>query len=408
MLRRPWPAALAIGLVAESLFLFRLGVPSKLVFDEVHYVPAARTLWSLSHPANIEHPLLGKALIGLGIAIAGDTPWGWRILSTLAATAVVLALFAIAFQLFGRLRPAVLASYFGVTSGTVLVQARIAMLDGFMAAFLTGSVATFVWAMRRGGWGRWLATGVLLGLAVATKWTAAPYGAFLGLAFLWVRWRDGDQRLWPGLPNWPALLALAGVSVATYLATFAPAFFYADQPLTLGTLLPFQFEMFRQQTQVLPPHTYQSSWWTWPLMIRPIWYFYEVSDGAQRGILLVGNPAVLWGGLVAVAACLWAGLRNRSRALAGVAVLWLVSYLIWAVIPKSLGFFYYYYLPSIWLALALAAAWHRYGRGRLAGWDESFAVLAGGLFVWFWPIWTAAPLAGAQSFQRWMWFPTWP
>jgi len=35
-------------------------------------------------------------------------------------------------------------------------------------------------------------------------------------------------------------------------------------------LLPFQAAMYAQQTQVLPPHTYQSSWWSWPLMIRPI------------------------------------------------------------------------------------------------------------------------------------------
>ncbi len=37
-----------------------------------------------------------------------------------------------------------------------------------------------------------------------------------------------------------------------------------------------------------------------------------------------------------------------------VAGLWIASYAMWILIPKSLGFFYYYYLPSIFLALPLA------------------------------------------------------
>ncbi|MFN3434703.1 MAG: hypothetical protein ACK4ZY_09920, partial [Sphingomonas sp.] len=71
---RPLPAALLIGLVAQALFCWRLTTPHMLMFDEVHYVPAARTLASLSGPANIEHPLVGKTLIALGILALDPTP----------------------------------------------------------------------------------------------------------------------------------------------------------------------------------------------------------------------------------------------------------------------------------------------------------------------------------------------
>ncbi len=90
-------------------------------------------------------------------------------------------------------------------------------------------------------------------------------------------------------------------------------------------------------------------------MIRPIWYLYEPVDGAVRGIFLVGNPAILWGGLIAVAACLYAWMRDGSGRMLAVAGLWIASYAVWIVIPKSIGFFYYYYLSSIFLALPLAA-----------------------------------------------------
>ncbi len=420
--RRPLPLALAFGVLAEALFLFRVATPHKLVFDEIHYVPAARVLLTLAGARNTEHPLLGKELIALGMWLFGDNSFGWRVMSTLAASAVVTGVFAIAWLIWGRARTAAIAAAVTLLDFTVFVQARIAMLDGFMAAFSVLGIAALLWSMRAGSagaaWRRWLLGAALLGLATACKWAALPYIGFAGAAFLWVRSRDihglaaalggRGQRHWPGLPALPALLSLGVVAALAYFVTFAPAFFYADQPLTLGTLLPYQAMMFREQTQVLPAHTYQSVWWTWPLDLRPIWYLYERVDGAQRGVLMLGNPAVLWSGLVAVPLCLWAGRRDRDARFTAVALLWVASLAVWAVIPKSLGFFSYYYPSSILLALPIAGAWARFGRGRLKGWDEAYLILLAMLFAWFYPILSATPLAGAQSFQRWMWFSSWP
>ncbi len=190
VLQRPLAAAIAIGGAAQLLFAWRLTTPHKLVFDEVHYVPAARTLASLAAPVNIEHPLLGKTIIALGILLFGDGPLGWRIFSSVAATAVVVGVFAILWVTYGRLRPAVIGSLLAILNCTVLIQARIAMLDGFMAAFVVAAVATLGWSMRGTGaqvWRRWLAGSVLLGLAVGSKWTSAPYVAFAGCGYLLLR-----------------------------------------------------------------------------------------------------------------------------------------------------------------------------------------------------------------------------
>lgn len=419
----PYRAAAALALLSQALFSYRLTIPTKVMFDETHYVPAARTLVSLAGPTNIEHPLFAKEIIAGGIWLLGDTSLGWRFFSTLAGTATVLAVFAILWLMLGRVRPAVLGALFTLLNFTVFVQARIGMLDGFMGAFVMLGLAALLWAMRapdgRSAWLRWILGAVLLGLAVAAKWAAAPLIACAALGFVLLRLHDarrtersifaalnaGGHRHWPGLAAVPALLVLGAVSVAAYCATFAPAFFYTHDPMTLATLLPFQQRMYDRQTMPLPSHPYQSSWWSWPIMVRPIWYLYERTDGAQRGVMLIGNLAVLWGGLVAVAACLYAGVRERAPRLLAAAGLWVGSYAMWVLIPKKIGFFYYYYLPSIALCVALAVAFDHFPAARRR--DTAFLAVVIVLFAVFYPVLSAAPLPGPGAFRYWTWSSTW-
>lgn len=407
-LRRPLPVALLIGFVSELIFLVRLAVPHQLVFDEVHYIPAARMMRDLAGPANLEHPLLAKELIALGMAAFGDNPFGWRFAATLAGAATVMGVFALVQLLTGRLRASVIGAALAVMGFTVFIQARIAMLDTFMAAFLLWSVVVLGWSMHgrttRAVYLRWCLGAALLGLATACKWTAGPYVAYAGIGYLAAR--RGHPQRWRGTNPLVMLALLGTISVAAYFLTFAPTFFYARDALTWRTLIPFQFEMYARQTEVLPPHTYQSDWWTWPLMIRPIWYLYERADDAQRGILFIGNPAIMWGGLVAIAALFRGWVKTGSDRLLTPAVLWTVSLLMWAVIPKSLGFYYYYYPSSLFLIVALAVALDHW-RAALKGWDEAFLLLAFGVTLYFAPVLMAQPLSDAGAFRRWTWFASW-
>lgn len=421
---RPWTVALILGIAAQILFTVHLDQPSRIMFDEVHYVPAAQALLDLSGPRNVEHPLLGKELIAAGIALLGDNPFGWRLFPSLAGTATVLGVFAFLWLLTGSMRAAVVGALLTMLNQTVYVQARTAMLDIFLGAFMIWALALLLRAMQAKGkamWGNWIAGSALLGLATAVKWSGIPYVALAGLAFLVIRARDArlarkplaaalsgrDQPHWPGLPAIPGLLVMGAVSVLVYLVTFAPAFFYANAPLDLTGLFAQQWEMYQLQTQVLKAHTYQSSWWSWPLMLRPIWYFYEWDRGAQRGVLLIGNPLIMWGGLVAVAACYWAWFRDKAIRPLAVALLWTASLAIYIVIPKSLGFYYYYHLSGIFLCIALPVAFLHFDRGRNRGWEEWFTAASLLMFGYFYPILSAAPLADTMGFEHWTWFASW-
>jgi hypothetical protein len=66
------------------------------------------------------------------------------------------------------------------------------------------------------------------------------------------------------------------------------------------------------QSSVTKHHPYQSVWSQWIINWRAIWYLYEVTDGAQRGVMLIGNPFTMIAGLVALVWAAWNGLMRGA------------------------------------------------------------------------------------------------
>ena len=410
-----WHGVLAAVFLA--LVSIRLTIPSHPYFDEVHYVPAARMLLALGEPVNTEHPLVGKELIALGMALFGDKAFGWRIMSALfGALGVFAAMRAMWFASCSRFA-SVATGVLIATAFPLFIQSRIAMLDVFMVSLTLTALWAVAGAVRENETGRrrLAMAGVAFGLAIAAKWNAVPLAMASGIAFAVIRVRESGWRFLTatraapvaGVPLWEAGLWLGVLPLAVYWLTYIPAMFYAHDPLAPTGVVVLTREMIHLQNEVVEPHPYQSVWYQWIFDIRPIWYFYEPSDGAQRGVLMVGNPLTM---LLGLAALVWAGVygftEGRRDALA-VFILYVVALATWIVSPKPVQFYYHYLLPSCFLmgalALALAEMWNQ-GRRRIP-----LLVLAASvaLFAWFWPILSAAPLADAQSFNHWMWLDSW-
>tara|TARA_A100001391_G_scaffold78331_1_gene50558 strand:+ start:17799 stop:19082 length:1284 start_codon:yes stop_codon:yes gene_type:complete len=410
-----WHGLIALAFLV--LVLIRIKIPSTPYFDEVHYLPAARRFLDLSHVANLEHPPLGKELIALSIWLFGDGPFGWRALSALFGT---LALFAAmrAMWLTGRAGTAsVLTGLFAGTNFILFIQSRIAMLDIFMASFLMLATWMVVGAWRQNETARWRLAigGVALGAAMACKWNAVPLAVLPGLTFLAIRMREAGWQVFTGtryppirgMALWEAALWLGVLPLAVYWASFLPYGAFTDPGSTGDGIVALHRHMLDLQQEVLKPHPYQSVWWQWIFNSRVIWYLYEVIDGAQRGVMLIGNPVTMIAGLPALAWCLWAGVKDGRRDCLGVAVLYLVSMALWLVAPKPVQFYFHYFLPAMFLSAALAlAVEHLWQRGeRLI----PAAITLGALvaFAFWYPVLSAAPLENDKSFLVWAWFEGW-
>ncbi len=411
----------ALTLVFLALAAVRLTIPSTPYFDEVHYLPAARELLVLGNYTNREHPLLGKELIALGIALFGDNALGWRVMPLIGGC---LAMFASMRALWFATLDRGATVFFGILLATgfhFFVQSRIAMLDIFYIAFLAAAYWHCAAAMREPEHGRrcLAIAGAFLGLAMASKWNAIPLAIVPGIAFLVLRWRAGRRRLLvsrrgapvPGITLLEAALWLGVLPLAIYALTFAPAYFFASQAIGSSggaqSLLHLQQDMLALHADVIKAHPYQSTWPQWMLNSRAIWYLYEVADGAQRGIMLIGNPLTMILGLIALLWCALRAIVQREPVCGALVGLYVLSLGFWIVAEKPVQFYYHYALPTMFLLAALALA-----LGRLWSARRYWVVVltVGGsvaLFVFYFPILSAAPLDGDLAFQRWTWLASW-
>jgi dolichyl-phosphate-mannose-protein mannosyltransferase len=310
---RGWCAALAAAFLA--LVWWRLAIPSQVYFDETHYVPAARKVLE-GLRSNPEHPLLAKQIIAASIRLLGDEPLNWRIPSALAGAWGLYAFARMVWFTSGRRLATLAANFLLATNFLWFVESRIAMLDMIMAALGMTGLWLFASAMRRPEQGRWrlALAGLSFGLALGAKWSIAAVVPLPGLLFLALKLRDtGGRVLWaqeggavPGIGLPEAALWLGLVPLCAYWATFWPGFGWQDHPIDPWAPFAWHHYMLELQDSVTKAHPYRSVWYQWVGNWRAIWFLYEQVDGAQRGILLVGNPFTMLAGLPALGWALWA------------------------------------------------------------------------------------------------------
>ncbi len=418
--RDPWRWCLAICATFLIILWLHLQIPSKIYFDEVHYVKAARILLSLDHAQNPEHPLVGKELLATGLWLFGDTPRGWRIMPALFGTIGLFAFSRMLWLASERRAATILGTLLLATDFAWFIQSRIAMLDIFMASFCMLALWQVVAAMREPRQGRWrlALAGVFLGLSMGAKWSVIAPAMVPGLIFLAIRARLHGRRFLiaiqgppvPGISLLEAGLWLGLLPLLVYFVTFAPTWFYAHGPASPWHPIDYQMTMIRLQDSVVKKHHYMTVWWQWIIDYRGVWYLYEAIDGAQRGVLLIGNPVSMWSGLLAWLWCLWTGVRQRRYDALAFAVLYLVSIGMWVGNGKPVQFYYHYLLPGTFLMACLALALDHLWRqpDRRLRW-LAMTVMAANIAVWafFLPIISAGALTDKHSYVNWMWLDSW-
>ncbi|MCR4432435.1 MAG: phospholipid carrier-dependent glycosyltransferase [Caldiserica bacterium] len=402
---RVWLFLLFLVFVFLSRGLF-LAVPADKVFDEVHYVRAASFYLAGQEDPNWEHPPLGKMFIALGMQIFGDNPIGWRIfpyiLGCLSAVLIFFTARALGLGFTGSLLAGFLCSFDFLS----FIQGRLAMLDIFVAFFILLAFWGAARFFRNRSPTYFFLTLISLGLALSSKWSALYPAFFLGLAFLFQRPFYADRKgfkffLLNGLIVFLCSLIIIG---GIYLLSYAYYFSFGH---SLADFLKLHKDAFAWHTRPNIEHPYASQWWTWPLMLKGVWYYYKTTpEGLTEGILAIGNPLVWYLGGVALILFLlsipfWA--RKSYRLVPAFNLLGYGSnFLPWIVSSK--GGFIFYMLPTIpFYSLALAFLLERIWKspvGRKVAW--TIMIITFLAFVLFYPLLTGLPVY-QENFLRDLW-----
>ena len=409
-----------IFLVAHLVLLVGITTPDKFVFDEVHYVPAARQMLEPVMPSpmlNPMHPPLAKQIMALSIRAFGDNPLGWRYGGTLFGALAIVAIYLCGLALFRSHEPAIAASLIAFFNQMLFVMARTAMLDIFALTFALFGIASFLFGFRQARPHLAFAlAGLAFGFAAACKWSGlfplATSIVIVAAIRLMQGWRatfaDAKESDWYRPDLWPDLRAYH-VAIAFVLLPAVAYFssFIALHGFSLSALIEAQRRIFADNTTTsLGGHTYMSSWPSWPFLARPVWFLFDnLGNGTISAVDCLGNPLVLWPALLALAVCLRDFIVARRREAFLVLAFYFGPYLAWALLPRTLGFIYYY-LPSATVAsLALVYALRREGMPRWPLW--AFVALAACGFAAMLPISAAFIGTSMSAFNRLMIFQSW-
>ncbi|MGF1493069.1 MAG: dolichyl-phosphate-mannose--protein mannosyltransferase [Microcoleaceae cyanobacterium] len=362
-------AIVALFVVGLVLRFWGLGRFNTLVFDEVYYAQFANNYWTRT-PFFNAHPPLCQYLIAIGIWIAshlpieqstvndltGSTlaPWSYRWMNALIGAGIPPIVGGIAYQLSRQWNYALLTTLFMEVEGLFLVESRYALSNVYIVFFGLVAQLCFLIALSVQKHQRWkylALAGICFGATVAVKWNGLGFllGTDLLLACGWIiklfnaawlkaygpinsqqgttrdfdkipkpnPWQSPLQRL-TDLTATECLLTLAIVPLVTYFLLWIPHLQLNPEP-GLWRIQTVMWRFHQDLGSGADIHPYCAPWYTWPLMLRPIVYFYETLTPATPAEITqilptplptqlpqtydvhgMGNPVLWWLSVVAL------------------------------------------------------------------------------------------------------------
>ena len=404
------PISIIIGF-ALTLRLWRLNLPKGYIFDEVYYAKNAASLITDGVELNeqgesefVVHPPLGKWLIGIGIKLFGNNEFGWRVIAALVGSASVLLIYLIVQRLFNSLFLSNIAAALFALDGLHLVMSRVALLDIFLMFFI---LLAFYLILRNNLW----LSGVVIGLAAATKWSAVFVIPLIIL--LTVNIGGANFVTW-GKRFSQFVLTPMGIYLLSWSGWIISSKGWArDSGSNLfSSLWNYHIEIMNFHRGLTEQHTYAANPWSWLVLGRPTSFYYETPKncGAQscsQEILAIGTPILWWAGIFAIAITVGLFIANKDRVsafiLAGIAG----TYLPWFFIQNRTTFYFYAIaiFPFIVLALINVFNWalnNQINRKLIYG----FVITVGINFIYFLPIFIGINIPYVDWLDR-MWLPSW-
>lgn len=325
-------------------------------FDESYFGPSFIEMQDGLQVAEMDHPPVGRLMIGIGMSVFGRSPLGFRFMQATFGILMLPLIYYFARALFNSKKWAGLAAIVLSLDFLHYTQTRIGTLDAFLVFFIL-AMYTFLFFFkisetRRSRFTYLALSGFFMGLAIGTKWSACYAAA--GMALLYFIWLFGDLRkgtveekkerinetIW-------CVITFVVLPATIYILSYIPYVntLSSDTGLLKG-VVDHARQMFGYHTgsSTNYEHPYSSKWWTWFLALKPVFYYYK-SVPETVYIYGTGNPMV-WGlGLLGCFYSLFQGIRKTDIKPLVIAIGYFSQLIPWLFITRDT--FLYHYFPLI-------------------------------------------------------------
>jgi dolichyl-phosphate-mannose-protein mannosyltransferase len=428
--RRLFLIILLIASISTHFAFF--GHPNQTVFDEVHFGKFVSAYYTQEYYFDI-HPPLGKLMIAgfaklfqfkpafdfakIGEPFPDNKYLSLRFLPTIAGIFLPIIIFLLALELGFTTWAAFTAGALIVLENALLTQSRYILLDIFLLDFGFSTLLFYFRWKNRKNLANLLWMAIFGGLAISIKWTGA---AFLGLtgiielieAVRFFAWRKIGQLAIYFIAI-PILIYFSIFTIHFHLLPKAgegDAFMSQNfrQKNVFQKFIELNQEMYNANKTLTTPHSYSSKWYTWPFMIRPIYYWLGTSttSATEQKIYFIGNPFIWWGSTVAFLYLFLNAIgrkffkdKIRLILLGG----YLINYLPFIGIGRVM-FLYHYLSALIFAILIFAYCLSQIKKPRnIFIFIISVSALA---FLYFAPLTYGLSLS-SQAFMNRMWLKTW-
>lgn len=368
-------------------------------WDEIYYTRTAEQTLKLESPSQWDHPPTSKLIMAAGIAVFGHNPFAWRIGGVIIAALGILLIYFFAKRVFKSSRAGLIAAFLLTFEFMHFVEARIAVPETYIFFFI---IAMFYFFYRywedplRGGKFLFLSL-VFFGLGFSTKWTVM-YG-FASMVLLLIVLKVRKPVIRKSEVFWFA--GGLATAVAIYIASYTTYFLAGHGAHDFWRLT---FDAYRFHAHLSATHPASSPFWSWPLMLRPVWMYLGSFNGSTGYISTMGNPALWWAGIPAMLGVFYLALRYRKKLAIFITIPFVVQWLVFISVNRVI--FIYHFFPNVLFMILAVTLWiqwlwdkYKWGKWAVAG----YLVLNVICFALFFPVLSGHPMSqGYWDAMRWM------
>lgn len=422
-----WPAVLLVISLFTHLIFF--GHPDSVVFDETYSGQFNQNYAKGEYYFDV-HPPLARLLTkgfsdildvrqdsnfsNIGNHLTDDVLY-LRILPLIAGILLPLIVYFICRRLGISDFISFVVGFLLCIENSLIVQSRFILFDSILMFFgFTGLLLYLTYIKDESKKYFLLVSAGFITASFSIKWTGL---AFLLLIFLFEIFRNFKSDI---KKIFKVFLVYLVVGLVFYFSVFAihfsllknpgpgDAFMTSDfqQHSLVTKFIELNKEMYRANATLTNPHQYSSTWYSWPLMKRPIFYWQDVDR--EQYIYLLGNPFIYWLGSLSVILLVFSRFFKKinNKTTLFILVGFLVNFLPFMFIGRVM-FLYHYQSALVFTVIAIGYIIDTIKIDTIKI-VSSFMIVFACLiaFFYFSPLTYGLYLNESQLMNR-MWFSTW-